>query len=320
MIYPRNEAITLFNRLGSQGRPFFFFTDFLGSRAFVEPTEAASGDVQWAFHGKAEKSAIPLFQFEKSPVSFDQFQLIFDRVRHEIQIGNSFLVNLTFKTPIRTDLSLETIYLHSQAKYKLLYKNKFVVFSPETFVKIEDGNISSFPMKGTINAALPLAAEQIMKDTKELAEHVTIVDLIRNDLSLVAHDVAVTKFRFLTEVQTHDQKLLQVSSEISGKLPLDYQNSLGDLFFSLLPAGSISGAPKPKTVDVIQKTETHERGFYTGVCGYFDGKNLDSGVMIRFIEQEDGRFFYKSGGGITSFSSATAEYQEMIDKIYVPIY
>jgi para-aminobenzoate synthetase component 1 len=85
-----------------------------------------------------------------------------------------------------------------------------------------------------------------------------------------------------------------------------------------LPAGSISGAPKPKTLEIIKKIEDYERGFYTGICGYFDGNALDTGVMIRFIEQEGDQLFFKSGGGITSFSDAKTEYQEMIDKIYLP--
>lgn len=71
---------------------------------------------------------------------------------------------------------------------------------------------------------------------------------------------------------------------------------------------------------MILKSESYDRGFYTGVCGYFDGKDLDSGVMIRFIENEGNQFYFKSGGGITHQSDAYAEYQEMINKIYVPVY
>jgi len=86
-----------------------------------------------------------------------------------------------------------------------------------------------------------------------------------------------------------------------------------------LPAGSVSGAPKHKTLEIIKKAENYERGYFTGVCGYFDGKNLDSCVMIRFIEQKNGLVF-KSGGGITANSIAQNEYQELINKVYVPIF
>lgn len=74
-----------------------------------------------------------------------------------------------------------------------------------------------------------------------------------------------------------------------------------------------------KTVEILKEIEGYERGFYTGVFGIFDGKNLDSAVMIRFIEKDkDGNLFYKSGGGITCDSDCKSEYEEMIDKIYLP--
>jgi para-aminobenzoate synthetase component I len=87
-----------------------------------------------------------------------------------------------------------------------------------------------------------------------------------------------------------------------------------------LPAGSICGAPKKKTIDLIQSAENHERGYYTGVFGCFDGENLHSGVMIRFIEKTSDGLVYKSGGGITHLSHPKEEYNEMIKKIYVPIH
>ena len=89
---------------------------------------------------------------------------------------------------------------------------------------------------------------------------------------------------------------------------------------TLLPAGSILGAPKPKTLEIILEAENYDRGFYTGVCGWFDGVNLDSCVMIRFIEKESGKLYFKSGGGITHLSNFADEYQEMKNKIYVPIH
>ena len=173
-------------------------------------------------------------------------------------------------------------------------------------------------MKGTIDASIPNAREIILSDKKEKAEHYTIVDLIRNDLNMVAHNVKLNKFRYIDCLETNFGDILQVSSEIVGTLPPDYLNKLGEIIFKLLPAGSISGAPKEKTLQIIHNAETHKRGFYTGICGYFDGKNLDTGVLIRFIEQREQSFNFKSGGGITHLSTAEAEYQEMIKKIYVP--
>ena len=161
--------------------------------------------------------------------------------------------------------------------------------------------------------------KNILNDKKETAEHSTIVDLIRNDLSMVAKEVRVTKFRYIDTIKTNVNKLHQVSSEIRGKLSSDFHDRLGSILFTLLPAGSISGAPKPKTLEIIREAEVYDRGYYTGVFGVYDGETLDSGVMIRYIEQTaDGSLQYRSGGGITAMSDLETEYQELIDKIYVP--
>jgi para-aminobenzoate synthetase component 1 len=102
-------------------------------------------------------------------------------------------------------------------------------------------------------------------------------------------------------------------------LPENYASKIGDILFSMLPAGSVSGAPKKKTVEIIREAENYEREYYTGIFGIFDGKNLDSCVLIRFIENQNGRLVYKSGGGITFMSRAETEYEEMLEKVYVPV-
>jgi len=177
-------------------------------------------------------------------------------------------------------------------------------------------------MKGTIDARLPEAKEKLLADKKETAEHNTIVDLIRNDLSRYAKKVTVTKSRYLDLIKSRDKELYQLSSEIQGTLPEDYRNNLGDILFSMLPAGSISGAPKKKTVELIKRVEEFPRGYYTGIAGIFDGENFDSCVMIRFLEEGRGKekrqLYYRSGGGMTFQSEVEKEYQEMVDKIYLP--
>ena len=217
--------------------------------------------------------------------------------------------------------SLENVFAASHARFKVLRKDKFVCFSPEPFVRITPGGrISSFPMKGTIDADFENAAEQILADEKEAAEHATIVDLIRNDLSQVATRVRVRRWRYLDKILRHDGRaLLQVSSEVCGQVSTDEKP--GDLLFKLLPAGSISGAPKAKTVEIIRAAEDYERGWYTGVAGVFTGRGMEmtSCVLIRFIEVIDDKLYFKSGGGITHRSNALSEYNEMIQKIYVPI-
>jgi para-aminobenzoate synthetase component 1 len=110
-----------------------------------------------------------------------------------------------------------------------------------------------------------------------------------------------------------------MSSEICGDLPADYRLRLGEILFKMLPAGSVTGAPKEKTVEIIRSAESYDRGFYTGIFGFFDGQSLVSAVSIRFIEQINGGLVFKSGGGITALSQVESEYLEMLKKIYVPV-
>jgi para-aminobenzoate synthetase component 1 len=320
----KQEAIVKMNDFGKEKRPFFFMIDFLQANCLVLPLEELESDkIQFSMPTiqlentlfSATKETVISHEGYSQGLYFSKIQKVIQNIKQ----GNSFLVNLTCQTPIELNTDLETVYFQTEAKYKLWVKDSFVVFSPETFVSIQKGEIASYPMKGTIDADLPNARELILNSPKEKAEHYTIVDLIRNDLSMVADGVEVSKFRYIDELQTDRGRLLQVSSEIKGHLPLDWQAKLGETMFTLLPAGSISGAPKPKTVAIIRDAENYERGFYTGVFGVFDGESLDSAVMIRFIEQTPEGYVYKSGGGITVFSKLEDEYNEMLKKIYVPI-
>lgn len=323
----KRDAIRLMNRLGASGRAFVFASDYKQEHIWVaEPGGIDPEEVLYDMNGFTNASAtytdaaMKPFEWKPQPISFDAYSHSFQTVARHIHAGNSYLVNLTCATPVETDLGLEDVFRLSRAAYRLWMKDRFVVFSPETFVRMDNGFICSHPMKGTIDATLEGARERILADRKEEAEHATIVDLIRNDLSRVASCVTVMRYRYIDNLQTNNGRLLQVSSEIRGTLPDGWKAALGDILFSLLPAGSVTGAPKKKTMEVIAEAETYERGFYTGVMGCFDGNRLDSAVMIRFLEQTDGGLIFKSGGGITSQSDLRGEYNEMIQKVYVPIY
>src|SRR5699024_7294443 len=160
-----------------------------------------------------------------------------------------YLINLTCSTPIDTNYSLRDIYHRGTGKYKLFYRNKFTHFSPEPFVQIKQGRIYSSPMKGTIDASVKNAASKILANEKELNEQFTIVDLIRNDLSVIADEVRVDNFRYVEKIETNQKELLAVSSKISGTIKPNLKHKLGTIFASLLPAGSITGAPKLKTME-----------------------------------------------------------------------
>ena len=313
------------NNLAMQGVPFLFIIDYEGKRAVVEPeNEVDANELRYCFNGKgnATQTAYPTnkdIKWDIEPPTEAEYQHGFNIVRNAMLAGNSYLANLTCRIGLRTNLSLLDLYHAAEARYRLWMKDKLVCFSPETFVKIAQGEISSYPMKGTAEDLSPSSAEQLLANEKEAAEHATIVDLIRNDLSMVAYDVHVERYRYVERLNTHRGPLLQTSSEIRGRLMPHLMQRPGDVIFSQLPAGSITGAPKKKTVEVIAEAENYHRDFYTGVMGRWDNSELDSAVMIRFIDQCSGKLFFKAGGGITAKSNWKDEYREVIEKVYAPI-
>lgn len=321
----KNTAVHLMNSLGAEKVPFLFVLDYEMERCIVLPVHEADPDEirfeisgQGNFPKKKKASEKPAIDFQ--PVAFAEYESKFRKLAYHIHRGDTYLANLTIKTPVRLKTRLGEIAIQAKAPCKLWIRDTMAVFSPESFVKISAGKISSFPMKGTIDATIPDAEKLLLASEKELAEHYTIVDLIRNDLSIVAKNVQVEWFRYVEKLRTHRGELLQTSSEISGELPEGYNYEIGTLLAQLLPAGSVTGAPKMKTVEILKEIEAEPRRYYTGIFGLSDGETLESAVMIRFIEQEGEKLYFRSGGGITSMSNPEEEYNEVLQKIYVPVY
>jgi para-aminobenzoate synthetase component I len=328
MLSLASSSFSKMNQFGREGRPFLFLLDYeLKKPVVLALDEAWSAEVKFAVgditntpESAQNQRFTQAVEFTKKPIAFQDYRVGFDQVLHEIRLGNSFLLNYTVRTPITCSLSLEQVYERTQARYKIWLRDQFVCFSPEIFVKISaSGVISSNPMKGTIDATLPDAEARLLKDEKERAEHHTIVDLIRNDLSMVAKQVEVTRFQYLERLQTNQRDLFQMSSQVEGQLPKNWKKQIGTILKKLLPAGSISGAPKRRTTQIIRAAEGGPRGYYTGICGVFDGEKLDSGVMIRFIESDGDALYFRSGGGITCMSEAEPEYEECVAKVYLPL-
>ena len=373
----KQEIIDKINRLASQDEPFLFVINYQGDKAFIRLlSDINPEECLFDFEGRGNfsharketlkeeilkketwkeetwKKEISETTWQIEPPLYEDYERSFNIMKNSIMAGNSYLTNLTCRVPVSCNLSLEEIFHRAKGKYKLLLRRSesltpFVCFSPETFVRIKGGRIYSYPMKGTLDASLPNAEKLLMEDRKEAAEHATIVDLIRNDLSRVAEDVRVDKYRYVDVLHTNKGDILQTSSEISGRLPEDYPHHLGEILDAQLPAGSITGAPKDKTMQIIHEAEDYDRGFYTGIMGIYDQGELNSAVMIRFIEEEtspvdfeaDGeknfkakegkasegkepkasrKLYFKAGGGITSKSDCRKEYEEVIQKIYLP--
>jgi para-aminobenzoate synthetase component 1 len=329
------DFVEQLNQWGREKKPFVFLIDFEQKKPLAWPVDACPDWFQYKFtkansvknstaldqtlsavNNKVVNNSVISFLI-KHPISLADYQLQFDQVMDTLQKGDSFLMNLTFPTPVQNTIDFQTYFDHAKSKYVIWLKNDFIAFYPETFIQIVAGTISTFPMKGTIDASLPNAKSLLLNDPKELAEHATIVDLLRNDLSRVASKVRVTNFRYYEEIPTQKGMIGQVSSSIQGELPTDYASRIGSLIYELLPAGSVSGAPKKKTTQLIASIEGADRGYYTGIAGHFDGVNLDSCVLIRYLGADQ---VYHSGGGITFQSDMASEYQEMINKVYVPVF
>ncbi len=316
------------NECGATGRPFLFAVDYELSEGYFVENPLEQEKLMFEVKGvgnKPEAGNPTASDLTVSPISPEEYRAMFDVVRAGLDSGETVLTNLTVRTPIETDLSLRDIFAAADTKYQLYVPGRFVCFSPECFVRIGEGphgggQIATFPMKGTIDAAVPDAEAVILADPKEAAEHASAVELLVDDLRLSgAENVRVKRFRYIDRLQTSEREILQVSSEIVGDLGADWASRLGDIIFAMLPAGSIAGAPKASTLDVIRRAEPVPRGFYCGVFGYFDGTTLDSGVLIRFIEQDSaGQKFFRSGGGVTTGSDWRKEYDEVLAKIYLP--
>ncbi len=326
MFLDKESGFEYINRLGDSNIPFFFLISFNKNRIFVSRLDRLSKEVLFYLDGWTNNSLNfqtnirnkeTKISIDIAP-SYEEYLFAFERVQEHIKRGDTYLLNLTFASRIKSNLTLQEIYHLANAPYKLNFLDYFTSFSPEKFITIKDNKIFTYPMKGTIDASLTKAKEKILKDSKEMAEHIMITDLMRNDLNQIARAVKVEDFRYIDKIPAGDKELYQVSSKISGELPNGWQKSLGSILSKITPAGSISGTPKKKTLEIIKEIENYERGFYTGIFGVYRENELRTAVLIRFIEKSLDGLFYKSGGGVTIDSNPRREYEELLSKIYLP--
>lgn len=311
-----------FNAWGRERRPFVFVIPYDEALPCLLEALDDPGDVFYALPSAQrlpEEAPLPesvLWEPEFLPSSL--YERAFEKVQYHLHRGDSYLTNLCMATPLRSNLSLEQIFLRAHAPYRVLVRGLFTCFSPELFVRMAGNAVTTCPMKGT-SPADGAGPEALLADEKERREHATVTDLLRNDLAMVGQGVRVRRYRYAERIVTQQGDLWTTSSELEAQLPEDWRDRLGDLLAALLPAGSVTGAPKARTCGVIAEAEPQSRGYYTGIFGLFDGRTLESAVSIRFVEQVgEGRFLYRSGGGITTLSDAREEYAELCRKIYLP--
>ncbi|MBV6493178.1 MAG: Isochorismate synthase MenF [Turneriella sp.] len=229
--------------------------------------------------------------------------------------GFSYLTNYCTQSTVELPLKPYALFENSTAPFTVYFENEFIAFSPEAFVSVEGDTICATPMKGT-----GYNKEDLLSSEKEKAEHATVVDLLRNDLARVAKAIRIEKYRYMTGIpQADGRTLYQTSTAICGTMPPDWRRSIHVWLPNLLPAGSVTGAPKRETVSLLRRYETEPRGFFTGVAALFDGENFYSCVLIRYIDLRTKPYKFRSGAGITIYSDAEAEYEELLQKVYIPL-
>ncbi|HST25004.1 MAG TPA: anthranilate synthase component I family protein [Gaiellaceae bacterium] len=240
------------------------------------------------------------------------------RAKEHIAAGDAFQIVLSQRAVRRTDASAVALYRAlrriNPSPYLFLLELddvSLVGSSPETHVKLQGGRASLNPIAGTI-AAGEGAAETLLASEKDRAEHVMLVDLGRNDLSRVCRPGTVRVERFLEP--EHYSHVVHLVSEVAGEIQPG--RSAFDLLRATFPAGTVSGAPKVRAMQIISELEGYGRGTYAGVVGYKlpDG-DLDTCIAIRTLMLRDGVAHLQAGGGIVADSDPAAEHEECLNKL-----
>jgi len=258
-------------------------------------------------------------------ISFDEYSRAFNQIKEEIANGNTYEVNLTCDFNVEysgDDFKLFNYLLNNQnTPYCAFLKNEFesvLSFSPELFFKLDSQNhIITKPMKGTIKRGKTdeedLELINFLKnDEKNCAENTMIVDLLRNDLGKIAKTgtVKVTKLFDVETYSTVHQMISQIEADLQNNI------TIFDIFKAIFPCGSITGAPKISTMQIIDKVERGKRNVYCGAIGYISPDEILFNVPIRTLQKRQGEksYNYRVGGAVVWDSEVRDEWLECITK------
>lgn len=266
--------------------------------------------------GKLLGEVTPLF-------SKDEFSKMIGKAKHHIKEGDIFQIVLSNRLQANFEGSLFDTYrvlrTVNPSPYMFYFSGTDVEVagaSPETLVKLEDGILHTFPLAGTRPRGKSEKEDkeletELLSDEKELAEHNMLVDLGRNDLGKISKfgSVVVEKFHSI-ERYSH---VMHIGSTVRGEIRPEY-DALSALE-AVLPAGTLSGAPKIRACQLIEELENNKRGIYGGAIGYIDFTgNMDTCIAIRLAYKKNGKVFIRSGAGIVADSDPDKEYMESINK------
>ena len=258
-----------------------------------------------------------------SNLTHTEFEAIVSRTKEYIYAGDIIQAVLSQRLSKRTEASPFAIYRAlrsinpSPYMYYLHLGDCYIVgASPELLVRVEDGLVSNHPIAGTRprsrDTVRDLALEkELRNDEKERAEHIMLVDLGRNDIGRISEPGTVTVTQFM-DVERYSH-VMHLVSHVQGKLRAGLNQF--DALRACFPAGTVSGAPKIRAMEIIAELEPDKRGPYAGAVGYFDfSGNLDTAIAIRTIVIKDGIAYVQAGGGIVADSVPENEYQESLNK------
>lgn len=256
-------------------------------------------------------------------VSKEEFCRMVNRAKEYIREGEIFQVVLSRRYETTYDDSLLNAYrvlrTTNPSPYMVFLQNgdlQIISTSPETLVRLNDGKLTTLPIAGTMprgrDADEDLMLEkQLLEDEKELAEHNMLVDLARNDLGRISEysSVRVNQYKTIKRYS----KVMHITSEVEGRIRKD-RDAL-DAIEALLPAGTLSGAPKIRACEIIEELEKDPRGIYGGAIGYVDFTgNMDSCIAIRMAVKKNGKVYVQAGSGIVADSIPEREYEESENK------
>lgn len=258
-----------------------------------------------------------------SDTNIDEYQQKISYIRAQIESGNTYQTNFTIQFNAPFNGNPKDYYHFLQKNNRANYcayiefeKYHILSISPELFFKLEDRTISTKPMKGTVTRGLNTNQDKqqikLLMSEKNLAENMMIVDLLRNDLSKISKPGSVTVPHLFTAEKY--PTVWQLTSTIQGNLKENV--NLYQIFQALFPCGSITGAPKSSTMQIISNIENSARGVYCGTIGYVEPsmKKAVFNIPIRTLTIHNQQLNYGVGGGITWDSTADDEYNEIIAK------
>jgi anthranilate synthase component 1 len=260
---------------------------------------------------------------EKSNFKKKDFENAVKKSKEHIFAGDIFQVVLSQKFQVDFSGDIFQVYrtLRNINPSPYMFYLDFIDYqiigsSPESVISSKNNQLEIIPIAGTRprgqnNETDDQHTESLLNDPKEIAEHVMLVDLARNDMGKVSDygSVDVSDFKTI-EKYSH---VMHIISKVHGKLRSDKTSV--DAFRSSFPAGTVSGAPKIRAMEIIHDLEPDKRGFYAGAIGYFDHSgNMDMAIAIRTMLAKDGKIFYQAGAGIVADSVPETEYQETLNK------